>query len=58
MRADLKNTPRKPCLLRSIKAGAVARTYVHVQMMSKTTRSNEWKLNSADCRAGPEQEPD
>ncbi len=41
-----------PSLLRSTSAGAVARTYVQVQMMSRTTLSSEWKLNNADYVCG------
>lgn len=35
-------------MLRSTNTGAVARTYVQVQIVSRITRSSDWKLKSAD----------
>ncbi len=43
-----RNDETNPTLFRSIRRGATARTYVHVQMKRRITRSNDWKLKSAD----------
>lgn len=48
MRANFQNTPRAPVLFLSSNAGQVAWTYVHVQIDKRITRSNDWKLKSAD----------
>jgi hypothetical protein len=37
-----------PTLFLSTSLGATERTYVHVQMNSRMTSSNDWKLKSAD----------
>lgn len=42
--------PTHPSLLRSIKRGATARTYVHVHIRRRMTSRRDWKLNSADCK--------
>lgn len=42
--------PTYPSLLRSIKRGATARTYVHVQIRRRMTSKRDWKLNSADYK--------
>lgn len=41
-----------PCLFRSTRLGATARTYVHVQMPRRMTRRRAWKLNRADYGRG------
>lgn len=48
IRAAFQNTPRKPCLCLSIKAGKTLRVYAHVQMKRRITRRRDWKLKSAD----------
>ena len=35
-------------MFRSMRRGATARTYVHVQMRRRMTRRRDWKLNNAD----------
>lgn len=45
-----------PCLLRSMRPGAVALAYVEVQIKRRMTRSSDWKLKRADCLRGKRQE--
>lgn len=39
-----------PCLFLSTSLGATERTYVHVQMNNKMTKSKDWKLKRADYK--------
>ena len=48
IRANFQKTPSAPVLFLSSNAGQVACTYVQVQMAKRMTRSNDWKLKSAD----------
>jgi len=48
IRANFQNVPKKPVLFLSKIEGAILRMYVQVQIKSKTTTSNDWKLKIAD----------
>jgi hypothetical protein len=47
--AHFQKTPSTPFLFLSITPGKSWCAYALVQMMRRSTRRSDWKLNSADC---------